>query len=104
MESVATAARNISRKLYAACANKVKRWSLSFLRNLIWRADEWVHAQEQKLRADASRAEYAAEVDPVVSAVRERAIVKARKPRRRGMSAAQFDARFLDWPQGPVRQ
>lgn len=64
MESVKSVAKNISRKLYAL--------SLRLLRNLIWRADEWVHAQEQKLKAPAIRAEYAAEVDPVASAARER--------------------------------
>jgi hypothetical protein len=76
------------------------RFTLRCLRAAIWRADEWVHVQEVKLREPAPAACVAEklapppEVDRQASAARERTIVKMRKTRRRGMTAAEFDARF----------
>lgn len=73
MEYVKSAAKSISRKLYAIL--------IRCLRSLVWRVDEWVYAQEQKLKGPAIKAEYAAEVDPVASAAREWVHKKAARPR-----------------------
>jgi hypothetical protein len=76
MESVLIAAKSIFLKLSAACANRLRRWSLKTLRNVIDRADEWCHELEVRLRDEAAKPAYAAEVDPAASAARERSIKK----------------------------
>jgi hypothetical protein len=76
MDSVWTAVKSISRKLCAVCANRLRRWSLKMLRNAIWRADEWCHEQEVRLREEAARPAFQAEVNRVQSAKREHALKK----------------------------
>jgi hypothetical protein len=99
MEFVTTAVKSTFRKLSLAYVNGARRWSLRLLRNLIWRADEWVHAQEVAMRQEATTNHESRitnhEFDPAASAARERATVRARRPRHRGMTAAEFDARFV---------
>jgi hypothetical protein len=85
MESAWTAARNIFRKRCARCAKTLKRWSLKQMRNLLWRADEWVLRQEVRLRDEAATADFQSVVDPVKSATRERA-------RREGAAAVSLRA------------
>lgn len=95
MESVWTAAKNFFRKLFDRSGKKLQNWSLRLLRSLIWRADEWCWRQEQALKLEpAGKTRLDPEFDREASALRERAIVKLRKPRRRAMTAAEFDARF----------
>lgn len=72
MESAKGAVRNIFQRAARACGNKLRIWSLKALRGAIWRADEWIHAQELKLREEAEMEKYRAEVSPAKSAARER--------------------------------
>lgn len=87
MESVSSAVKNIFRKLclrigafVAAKALQIRGTirlrSIKLLRQLIDRADEWCHGLEVLLRHEAAVAAAKAEVDPVASAARERAIKK----------------------------
>jgi hypothetical protein len=34
----------------------LKRWAVRQIRKLLWRADEWIHSQEVKLRLEAEQA------------------------------------------------
>ena len=55
------------------------RWMIRRLRAIVWAADEWIHAQELKLRESAAPAlvQAPAEVDRKQSAQRERAFRKS---------------------------
>jgi hypothetical protein len=57
------------------------RWALRRLRTILDAADEWVHGREVKLRDAATRSEQLAAVDPVASAVREKARRRAARPK-----------------------
>jgi hypothetical protein len=79
MKSHTEYARNAFGNIFRS---RLKRWLIKMLRNAVDRADEWVHRQEVGIREQvAGGREYAAEVDPVASRKRERAIVKTRRPR-----------------------
>lgn len=113
MESVWTAAKNFSRKLFDRSGSKLRNWSLRLLRSLIWRADEWCWRQEQALKPEVGDQKLDPEYDPAASRIRERAhqvmihdgcttpgkttpldsLVRRSSTRRR-MTAAEFDARF----------
>lgn len=80
MASAKRAAKSISRKLAAACANRLRRWSLKVLRKALDRADEWVHEQEVSLRSEAGGSKLDPEYDRVASAARERKM-RAARPR-----------------------
>jgi hypothetical protein len=91
MESVLIAAKSIFLKLSAACANRLRRWSLKTLRNVIDRADEWCHEQEVGFREQAAgNSEYAAEVDPVASAARERVHKKTARAARPRLARLKY--------------
>lgn len=54
--------------------HRIRRWGLHVLRNLLWWADEWIHAQEQLLQRRMLRPSLAAALyDRQTSAARERA-------------------------------
>jgi hypothetical protein len=93
MESVLTAAKNIFRKLFDQSRSNAKSWLLRLLRSAIWKADEWIHAQELKMREDRAKPESLAAVDPANSAARE-GVHKARaarpRPPRMKYVAGQF--------------
>lgn len=55
------------------------RWTLRRARLALDVADEWIHAQEVRLREQAAIPQRLAEVDPIASAVRERAVLAARQ-------------------------
>jgi len=58
------------------------RWILRFLRSAIWVADEWVHAQEVKLRDTSHESPGTShEYDVDASRERERAIKKSQRTR-----------------------
>jgi hypothetical protein len=67
--------------------NKIKaaiwKWTLKTLRIALDRADDWLHAKEVALRDEAAKPALLAEVDPVASRAREKAIKRERKPRAR---------------------
>jgi hypothetical protein len=90
MESVLIAAKSIFLKLSAACANRLRRWSLKTLRNAIDRADEWCHEQEVRLRDEAAKPAYLAEVDPVASAARERVHKKTARAARPRLARLKY--------------
>lgn len=58
--------------------NRKKLWKLflRIARAVTLAADDWIQRQEVRLRDTAAMADFQAEVDPVASAVRERAIKK----------------------------
>jgi hypothetical protein len=73
MESVWTAVKSTFRKRSVPFGKTLRRWSLKTLRNAIDRADTWCHRQEVGFREQvAGNSEYAAEMDPVASALREK--------------------------------
>ena len=81
MESVKDAAKRFLKNAANACRKSLRRWALKTLRNLIDRADEWLHEKEVGMRQEARKQEFLAEVDPVASEAREKAIKRVRKPR-----------------------
>lgn len=60
---------------------KTKLWKmfLRIARSITLTVDDWIQVQEVKLRQDAVRQEALAEVNPVQSAVREKAVRRERK-------------------------
>jgi hypothetical protein len=72
----------IIRSLWFAARETLHRWMLRQLRELIWRADEWVHVQEVRLRDEAAMANTKTEIDPIASNARERVIVAARRKQK----------------------
>lgn len=63
----------------------IQRWALRIGRKLLWRADEWVHAQEVRLReprADVASITASPGYDRRASGMRERAIVTARRKQK----------------------
>jgi len=76
-ESVLTAGKNTFRRLCAQFGKTLRRAFVKMLRNAIWRADEWCHEQELKLRQEAELRQSLAEVDPTASAAREKAHKRA---------------------------
>ena len=68
----------------SALKKKLWQWTLRRLRSLVWIADEWIHAQELKLREPAAApAPAPAEFDRKASAARERVhkATRAARPR-----------------------
>lgn len=86
MESASHAGKNIFRRALKRAAKEGKSWLLKLLRDIIWRADEWVQRQEVRLRDEAAAVEVSAaalaEVDPVASAAREHAHKRAARAAR----------------------
>lgn len=60
---------------------RVWRWTLLRLRSIVDAADEWIHAEEIKLRAPLDPPAPPAEVDRQASAAREKAHKRAARPR-----------------------
>jgi hypothetical protein len=60
---------------------KTKLWKLflRIVRSITLTVDDWIQAQEVKLRQEAGKQEILAEVDPAASAVREKAIKRTRR-------------------------
>lgn len=78
----------------------LKRWAIRTLRLILDRADEWLHAQEVRIRDEAARPAYVAEVDPAASATREKEF------RGRRLSTQLADGRAAQEPReiGHVRR
>lgn len=99
----------------------IRRWAIRTLRKLIWRADEWIHAQEMKLREVSHDLSVSVPVEPARAAGKEgqavphfdpfpqneflRGGIRGRHARRgepqrgtqkktRRVTAAEFDLRF----------
>ena len=81
MESAWIAAKKSFRKRSAQCAKTLRRWSLKKMRNMLWRADEWLIEKEREFQREAVKKELLAEVDPVASSAREKARKKIARPR-----------------------
>ena len=103
---------------WLVASEKLWKFTLRRLRGIVDAADEWIHAREVSLRDAAAKVEYLEAVDPVASRVREKqnrrerlggtgavsSIAGFHKPiltappsgsrRNRGMTAAQFDAKY----------
>jgi hypothetical protein len=60
---------------------KTKLWKLflRIARSITLTVDDWIQAQEVKLRQEAGKQEILAEVDPAASAVRENAVRRERR-------------------------
>jgi hypothetical protein len=98
---------------------RLRKWALMALRSIVWHVDEWLHAQEVKYRDEISLPVRVAPAGPArpqgatVSCAypfpedelmrhrirgripRDRQPKRnSQTPRRRGMTAAEFDLRF----------
>lgn len=80
-----------------------KKFALKLARKILWRLDEWLHAQELKLRVVVEpitapalvsdlKVEVAAPAE--LNPGRERKPANSRAKRRRGVTASAFDLRF----------
>ena len=80
MASVMISAKLIFLKRCELSRKTLRRWLLTRMRNMLWRADEWIQKQEVCLRDEAMKPAYVAEVDPIQSRKRERT-ARAARPR-----------------------
>jgi hypothetical protein len=72
-----------NRQMWNTLKQAVWRWTLRRLRAIVWAADEWIHAQELKLREPAAApARVSDEFNVAKSAARERVHKKAARAAR----------------------
>ena len=74
--------------MWNAIRKAVWKWTLKKLRGIVWAADEWIHAQEVRLKEAGSGVQVPdPAVDPVASAAREKVFrskpARAARPRLR---------------------